>query len=157
MGSRSQTVTPICGVNMTNLPASLLMVCFGRRPIFIGGVLIAAFAAFLQGDAIMIDNFVLFCVLSMVLGITHGYASFYRYAATDCATEQARPKAIFYVLAGGLMAAFFGAEIARNMVRWVPDYLYAGCYFSASAMQLILLLALAGVEFVLYWWQCAGC
>ena len=32
------------------------------------------------------------------------------------------------------------------MVQWVPDYLYAGCYFSASAMQLISLLALAGVE-----------
>ena len=39
------------------------------------------------------------------------------------------------------MAAFFGPEIARNMVRRVPDYLYAGCYFSASAMQLISLLA----------------
>ena len=33
-----------------------------------------------------------------------------------------------------------------EMVQWVPDYLYAGCYFSASAMQLISLLALAGVE-----------
>ena len=28
----------------------------------------------------------------------------------------------------------------------MPDYIYAGCYFSASAMQLISLLALAGVE-----------
>ena len=82
----------------------------------------------------MIDNFVLFCVSSMALGIAHGYASFYRYAAIDCATEQARPKAIPNVLAGRLMAAFFGPEIARNMVQWVPDYLYEGCYFLASAM-----------------------
>ena len=131
---------------LTTLPASLLMVRFGRRAIFVGGVLIAAFAACLQGVAIMIDNFVLFCAASMALGIAHGCASFYRYAATDCATEKGRPKAISYVLAGRLMAAFFGPEIARNTVQWVPDYLYAGCYFSVSAIQLVSLLALAGVK-----------
>ena len=42
------------------------------------------------------------------------------------------------------MAALFGPEIARNTVEWVPEYLYAGCYFSVSAVQLISLLALAG-------------
>ena len=131
---------------LTTLPASLLMVRFGRRPVLIGGVMIAAFAAFLQGIAIVIDHFVLFCAASMALGIAHGCASFYRYAATDCATEKERPKAISYVMAGGLMAALFGPEIARNTVEWVPNYLYAGCYFSVSAVQLISLLALAGVK-----------
>ena len=131
---------------LTTLPASLLMVRFGRRSVFIGGVLIAAFAACLQGIAIIIDHFVLFCAASMALGIAHGCASFYRYAATDCANEEERPKAISYVLAGGLMAALFGPEIARNTVEWVPNYLYAGCYFSVSAVQLVSLLALAGVK-----------
>ena len=131
---------------LTTLPASILMVRFGRRPVFIGGVLIAAFAACLQGVAIVIDHFTLFCAASLALGIAHGCASFYRYAATDCATEVERPKAISYVLAGGLMAALFGPEIARNTVEWVPNYLYAGCYFSVSAVQLVSLVALAGVK-----------
>ena len=131
---------------LTTLPASLLMVRFGRRPVLISGVLIATSAACLQGVAIIIDNFVLFCAASMALGIAHGCASFYRYAAADCATKEERPKAISYVLAGGLMAALFGPEIARNTVEWVPDYLYAGCYFSVSAVQFISLLALAGVK-----------
>ena len=131
---------------LTTLPASILMVRFGRRPVFIGGVLVAAFAACLQGVAIVVDHFALFCAASLALGIAHGCASFYRYAAADCATEVERPKAISYVLAGGLMAALFGPEIARNTVEWVPNYLYAGCYFSVSAVQLISLLALAGVK-----------
>ena len=131
---------------LTTLPASLLMVRFGRRPVFISGVLIAAVAACLQGIAIITDHFALFCAASMALGIAHGCASFYRYAATDCAIEKDRPKAISYVLAGGLMAALFGPEIARNTVEWVPEYLYAGCYFSVSVVQLISLLALAGVK-----------
>jgi MFS family permease len=131
---------------LTTLPASLLMVKLGRRSVFIGGVLIASVAACLQGIAIIVDSFPLFCAGSMALGIAHGCASFYRYAATDCAAEDDKPKAISYVLAGGLMAALFGPEIARNTVDWVPGYLYAGCYFSVSMVQIIALLALAGVK-----------
>ena len=72
------------------------MVLGGYR-IFIGGVLIVAF---LQAVKIMIEHFVLFCAASLALGIAYGYAYFYRRAAIDCATEQARRKAIYYVLAG---------------------------------------------------------
>jgi len=131
---------------LTTLPASLLMVRFGRRPVFMGGVAIASVAAFTQGVAIITGNFVLFCGASMALGISHGCASYYRYAATDCATEAQRPKAISYVLAGGLMAALFGPEIARNTVELIPENLYAGCYFTVSAVQLVSLIALAGVK-----------
>ena len=45
---------------LTTLPASLLMVRSERRPVFIGGVVIAAFAVCLNGFAIMKDHFVLF-------------------------------------------------------------------------------------------------
>jgi MFS family permease len=131
---------------LTTLPASLLMVRFGRRPVFMGGVAIASVAAFTQGVAIITGNFLLFCGASMALGISHGCASYYRYAATDCATEAQRPKAISYVLAGGLMAALFGPEIARNTVELIPENLYAGCYFTVSAVQLVSLIALAGVK-----------
>ena len=82
----------------------------------------------------------------MLLGIAHGCASFYRYAVTDCATGEELPKAISYVLVGGLMAALFGTEITRNTAVLVPNYFYAGCYFPSSAVQLISLLAIAGVK-----------
>ena len=73
---------------LTTLPASLLMVRFGRRPVFIGGVSIAALSALTQGLSILIENFTLFCVASMTLGIAHGCAGFYRYAAADSADEK---------------------------------------------------------------------
>ena len=88
---------------LTTLPASLLMVKFGRRPIFMTGVLIAAGATFTQGIAILLMNFTLFCVASMCLGIAQGCAGFYRYAAADSAEESQKPRAISYVLAGGLI------------------------------------------------------
>ncbi|MDP4784985.1 MAG: MFS transporter, partial [Alphaproteobacteria bacterium] len=57
---------------LTTLPASLLMVRFGRRPVFMGGVMIAAVSAFTQGIAILISTFWLFCAASMFLGVAHG-------------------------------------------------------------------------------------
>ncbi|XDZ62831.1 MFS transporter [Alphaproteobacteria bacterium LSUCC0396] len=131
---------------LTTLPASLLMVRFGRRPVFMGGVMIAAISAFTQGIAILISNFYLFCAASMALGIAHGCAGFYRYAAADSAEESQKPKAISYVLTGGLLAAFMGPEIARNTVDFVPGHLYAGCFFSVAAVQLVSLGFLSGVK-----------
>jgi MFS family permease len=131
---------------LTTLPASLLMVKFGRRPIFMAGVLIAAGATFTQGIAILLMNFTLFCVASMCLGIAQGCAGFYRYAAADSAEDSQKPRAISYVLAGGLLAAFLGPEIARNTVGLVPGHLYAGCFFSITLVQIFSLVTLSGID-----------
>ena len=90
---------------LTTLPASLLMVRYGRRPIFLAGVIIASAASFTQAVAILLSSFLLFCLASMFLGIALGCAGFYRYAAADSADEAQKPKAISYVLTGGLFAA----------------------------------------------------
>jgi MFS family permease len=131
---------------LTTLPASLLMARFGRRTVFVGGVSISVLSACGQGISILYSNFTLFCIASMTLGIAHGVAGFYRYAAADSADESEKPKAISYVLAGGLLAALMGPEIARNTVGLVPEHLYAGCYFSAAAVQLVSLVILAGLK-----------
>ena len=131
---------------LTTLPASLLMVRYGRRPIFMAGVLMAMMATFTQGLAILFMNFELFCGASMCLGIAQGCAGFYRYAAADSAEESQKPRAISYVLAGGLLAAFLGPEIARNAVGLVPEHLYAGCFFSIALVQIVSLIILSGID-----------
>lgn len=122
------------------------MVKFGRRPIFIAGVLIAAVATFAQGIAILLMNFTIFCVALMCLGIARGCVGFYRYAAADSAEESQKPRAISYVLAGGLLVAFLGLEISRNAVGIVPGNLYTGGCFSIALMQLASLMILSGID-----------
>ena len=131
---------------MTTLPASLLMARFGRRPIFIAGVVISSLGAFGQGIAIVLTSYSLFCCSSMLLGIAMGCAGFYRYAAADSVDEAQKPRAISYVLTGGLMAAFLGPEIARNTVDILPNAVYAGCFFTVCLVQLISLFFLAGLK-----------
>lgn len=131
---------------MATLPASLLMARYGRRPVFIAGVLVAVVGSLGNGIAIMLEHYLLFCLSSMLLGVAIGCAGYYRYAAADSASEAFKPKAISYVLAGGLLAALFGPEIARNTVEWVPSALYAGCFFTVAAVQLLSVFFLAGLK-----------
>ena len=131
---------------MTTVPASLLMARFGRRPVFMFGVGVSSLGAFGQGIAIILENYLLFCMSAMLLGVAMGCAGFYRYAAADSAEESQKPRAISLVLAGGLLAALIGPEIARNTVNLLPDSIYAGCFFTVSGVQLLSLISLAGLK-----------
>ena len=102
-------------VMFATLPASLLMGRFGRRPIFLSGVFISVLATLAQTAAIMTGQFSLFVLGSMLLGCSHGIAQFYRYAAADGLPDHMKPKAISFVLLGGLAAAMIGPEIAYRL------------------------------------------
>ena len=86
------------------------------------------------------------CLGGMALGVALGIACYYRYAAADEVPSDLRPKAISYVLAGGLFAAIIGPEIARRTVGIIPDAIYAGCFFTVAVVQLGSLLVLAGLK-----------
>ena len=131
---------------LVTLPASLLMSRFGRRPVLIAGVLISSLSTLCLGIAVVVASFPLFCAGGMGLGAAMGIAGYYRYAAADGVAEGLRPKAISYVLAGGLAAAILGPEIARRTVDILPDFLYAGCFFTVAAVQLLSVIVLSGVR-----------
>ena len=131
---------------MVTLPASLLMARFGRRPILIAGVLISSLSTTCLGVAVVTGHFLMFCGGSMGLGMAMGIAGYYRYAAADGVPTALRPKAIAYVLAGGLAAAVMGPEIARRTVDLLPGSLYAGCFFTVAIVQLLSIISLAGVR-----------
>ncbi|ADE39397.1 major facilitator superfamily MFS_1 [Candidatus Puniceispirillum marinum IMCC1322] len=131
---------------LSTLPVSLLMSRYGRRPLFMLGVCVAVLSTLSQAVAIVLHHYIFFCVASMGLGFSLACAGFYRYAAADSAAPEDKPRAISWVLTGGLVAAFLGPEIARNTVDLVPDALYAGCFFTASLVQLVSLLFIFGVK-----------
>ena len=133
-------------VMMATLPASLLMARFGRRPVFIAGVCIALTATLIQGLALIRGDFGLFITGSVLLGLSHGTAQFYRYAAADAVAIADKPKAVSFVLLGGLFAALVGPEIAYRFVGAVDGAPYAGAFFGAAGVQFFAFLALAGMD-----------
>ncbi|MDF1790650.1 MAG: MFS transporter [Thalassobaculaceae bacterium] len=131
---------------LTTMPASLYMRQVGRRLGFATGVLIGVTGAVLGVAAIFSHSFVLFCVASMMIGSFQGFAVLYRYAAADTATDAFRPRAISLVLAGGVVAALVGPELAKLSFDWFAPILFAGTFVAIAVVQVLSLLFLAFVE-----------
>jgi MFS family permease len=123
--------------SMTTAPwLSQLMQNRGRRLGFfigaIGGLIGSGIAAY----ALSIGNFWLFLAGSYLTGTYMSAQGFYRFAAADSASESYRPKAISYVMAGGLISALIGPQLVK-----VTDDLFAvpflGTYLVGMAINIL--------------------
>jgi len=92
---------------------SQIMQRFGRRAGFLVGVTGGATGAAIGAYALMISSFPLFLVGSYFTGIYQSAHGFYRFAAVDTASDAFRPKAMSYVLSGGLAAAVIGPQLTK--------------------------------------------
>src|SRR6476646_2785402 len=127
------------GVMAATIPAALLMARVGRRPGFWLGTAIGAVGAVVATAAIYRGSFALFCLGTFLLGVNRGTTQQYRFAAAEIADEAYRSKAISLVMAGGVVSAVFGAEVAKWSRDLFEPVLFAGCY----ALILVLFLASA--------------
>lgn len=130
----------------TTIPASLAMKRFGRRAGFLFGIMVGIGGAVLATYAIFERDFILLCVASGVMGIQMGFAQFYRFAAADTADAAFKSKAISLVLAGGVIAAVLGP----NLAKWARDLfdpvMFAGSYAAIAVLWLIPLVLLLFID-----------
>lgn len=103
----------VLGSMFSATPMSNFMQKHGRRAGFFvgaaGGIIGAAVGAY----ALYTSSFALFLAGSLFTGIYMSAHGFYRFAAADSASDAFRPKAISYVMAGGLAAAVFGPQLVK--------------------------------------------
>ena len=115
--------------SMTSAPwMSQVMQRFGRRAGFMIGAIGGAFGGLIGAYALTIQSFTLFLVASYLTGIYMSSGGFLRFAAADTASAEFRPRAISYVMAGGLVAALIGPQLVKvtaeaMVVPFVGTYL----------------------------------
>ena len=127
-------------------PLSLLMRRFGRRPVFIAGQMVGFCAAGIATYAIFDQNFALFCVGSAIIGVHNACWQYYRFAAADTASEEYKGKAISLVLAGGVVAAILGPELANWSHDLFESVLFAGGYLVICCITIISSFLLMGID-----------
>jgi MFS family permease len=128
------------------IPASMLMKRLGRQPGFIIGVLIGMAGAGVGVYAVFSSSFPLFCLATLLFGVFNGFVGFYRFAAADAASENFRAQAISFVVAGGVLAALLGPELAKQSKDWFAPVLYAGSLGAIAVLQLISVVLLLWVD-----------
>jgi MFS family permease len=131
---------------LTTVPASYLMRWLGRRAGFFIGTLLGLAGAGLAAFAILQGSFALFCAAAMLFGAFNGFGTYYRFAAADVATSDYKSRAISYVMAGGVVAAFVGPNLAHWTSSWFASVEFAGSYTSLLGLYGLSMLALLFVR-----------
>ena len=95
----------VLGQALASAPASLLQRRIGRRAGFILGTGLGFVGALIAATALVLANFWLFCLGTLFAGFYGGHIQLYRFAAADTASDLFKPRAISFVLVGGVASA----------------------------------------------------
>jgi MFS family permease len=135
----------VIGTALSTIPASLLMKRVGRRLGFVVGALFATAGGLISVTAMAQGHFWLLTAGALFLGVSVAFAQQYRFAAAETAVVEFRSRAISFVLAGGLAAAFIGPMLARETVR-LFDTTYLGAYLCVPVLGLLTSAMLVGLR-----------
>jgi MFS family permease len=119
---------------------------WGRQVSFQIGLVVALASALLCAYAAWSRNFWLLVAATVFAGYYSANGQLYRFAAAELAVPNYREKAVSLVLAGGLIGAIAGPNLAvytRNLLA-TP---FAGAYLSLAGVALLGLLIMAFVKF----------
>jgi MFS family permease len=132
----------VVGTVLTTIPAALFMRRVGRRIGFLTGASFGVASGLLSAYAVYIGAFLPFVVAHALLGVYQGFTNYYRFAAGEAAAPDFKARAISWVIAGGVVAAVLGPQLAywpRDW--WAPQF--TGSYVAQAGLGVIALLALA--------------
>ncbi len=109
---------------------------FGRKISFQLGLLVAMLSALLCAYAALSRNFWLLVLGTFIAGYYSANGQLYRFAAAELTEASQRDKAVSWVLAGGIL----GAVIGPNLASWTRDFFstaFLGAYLTLSIAALI--------------------
>lgn len=133
------------GLMGVTLPAAHLMRWLGRKVGFLIGNMIGVFGAVLAYFALAAGDFTLFCVSTFLLGMAIGVGQQYRFAAIEGCPPALHPRAISLVMAGGVIAAILGPNLAIWGERLFPATQYLGAFAFLIGLYLLTTLLIAFV------------
>jgi MFS family permease len=118
----------------------------GRKRAFQLGLVVALVSALLCAYAASTRQFWLLCASTLLAGYYAANAALYRFASAEVAAPAMREKAVSFVMAGGLIGAVIGPNLAARTRDWAT-LPFVGAYMALAVVAAIALLLLAGMRF----------
>ena len=131
------TAIYVVGTAIFTILAARIMSKIGRRLGFILAALGSSVASLLAAYSISQQNFILFCVSCLILGMGAAFNHQYRFAAAESVEKEKAAKAISILMLAGIVAAFLGITSANYTKNLIPDHLYVGSYFLLAVFTFI--------------------
>jgi MFS family permease len=119
---------------------------WGRQGSFQLGLLVALISAAMGAWAVLTQSFVLLVTATVVAGYYSANGQLYRFAAAELCTPDYREKAVSLVMAGGLIGAIIGPNLAIQ-TKSVFDVPFAGAYV---ALMGVALLSMGVMRFITF-------
>ena len=118
----------------------------GRKRSFELGIWVAIFSAALCVVAVWYRQFWLLVFATFMAGFYQANGQLYRFAAAELASPELRDKAVSWVLAGGLLGAVAGPNLA-SYTKDLFEVDFAGSYLSLTLVGLLALLLMHRIQF----------
>lgn len=135
----------VLGSMLSATPLSALMQRHGRRAGFVAGAVGGMVGAAIGAFALYIGSFPLFVLGALFTGMYMSAQGFYRFAAADTASEDFRPKAISWVMAGGLLSAIIGPQLVK-ITADAFVFPFLGTYLAVIALNAVGMFLFAGLR-----------
>ena len=119
---------------------------YGRKRSFQLGLLVAVVSALACFYAAYSKNFWLLVGATFVAGYYSANAQLYRFAAVELAPASFKEKAISYVMAGGLIGAVLGPNLASR-TRGLTEVPFAGAYLALALVAVAAIGLLGLIDF----------
>src|SRR5438445_2831103 len=136
----------VLGLAAGTLPTGAISRAYGRRVAFVIGTGCGVLTGVLGAIAILHGSFWLFCCATFFGGLYGAVSQSYRFAAADRASAAFRPKAVSWVMAGGVFAGVLGPQLVQWTMDVWPPSLFAFSFVVQAVVAVVAMVIVAGVD-----------
>ncbi|WP_296077997.1 MFS transporter [uncultured Agrobacterium sp.] len=138
---KSLATAPLTGFNIGvafgAVAVALASRLLGRKAGFVLGALLCSTGGALAAVALFRSDFWLFALGLMLIGLAGGFTQKIRFAAADASPSYYKPKAISFILAGGVVSAIVGPQLAIVGKDVLAPVTFAGTFIALVPLGLL--------------------
>ena len=136
----------VVGMAASILPAGAIARRYGRRMAFLAGAGCGVLVGLLAALAVIVGSFWLFCLATFFGGAYAAVVLSFRFAAADGVSPAMRPRALSFVMGGGVAAGIVGPQLVTYTMNLWPAHMFAATFIAQAAVAAVSALVLLGVK-----------